>query len=263
MNETFLDKILRLKRKRVAQQKIAQDIAIFREHAATVRTTSSSHALRSALSNTQGVNIIAEIKRASPSKGEINANIDIAKTAREYEAGGACAISVLTEEDFFLGSLGDIETARAATALPILRKDFIVDEFQIYEAAAAGADAVLLIVAALSIASLAAFHRLAEDELKMDALVEVHSGDELAIARDLGAGLIGINNRDLRSFEVSLDVSRRLIGDRPAGSIIVSESGINGRDDILELRSLGFDGFLVGETLMRTDDAAATLRSWN
>src|SRR5262249_10347201 len=150
--------------------------------------------------------IIAEIKRASPSKGTINDTIDVAETAKTYKSGGACAISVLTEEQFFEGSLDDLRVARDAIDLPILRKDFIVDDFQIYEAAAAGADAILLIVAALGFENLREFQTLAR-ELGLDALVEVHTAAELEIATEIGARLIGVNNRDLRSFDVSLDIS--------------------------------------------------------
>ncbi len=178
-----------------------------------------------------------------------------------YERGGACAISILTEPQFFRGSLDDLRQARALTELPILRKDFIVDEFQIYEAAAAGADAVLLIVAALTDAELSRFRELAEGELGLDALVEVHDAAEMERAAACGAKLIGVNNRDLRTFVTLLATSEALAPAAPAGSILVSESGISSRADIDRLRGCGYRGFLIGESLLRADDPAALLHS--
>ena len=169
-------------------------------------------------------------------------------------------MSVLTEEDHFSGSLEDLRKARSSVSLPILRKDFIFDEFQIYEAAEAGADAILLIVASLAPNELASLHSVAEGELKMDALVEVHSAEEMEVAKSIGARLIGVNNRDLKTFTVSLDISRRLIKHAPTDAILVTESGLQTRDELLELNALGYSGFLMGETLMRSGDPAATLR---
>jgi indole-3-glycerol phosphate synthase len=226
-----------------------------------VRSQSEDHRLRNALKH-DGVNIIAEIKRASPSKGVINDAIDVAETAAAYQSGGAAAISVLTEEDFFKGSLDDLRKVRAATFLPILRKDFVFDEFQIYEAAEAGADAILLIVAMLDDEELTKLRDVAESELGIDALIEVHNNEELTRAGAIGTKLIGVNNRNLHSFDVSLDVSRELIKYKSNDARIITESGITSRDEIEELRSLGFDGFLIGETLMRTNDASGTLKSW-
>jgi indole-3-glycerol phosphate synthase len=262
MSETILDKIVAIKRGRVEQLKAAADIPALKERAVAVRGEAKSHRLRAALNRTDRTNIIAEIKRASPSKGVINDKIDVAETARQYRDGGAAAISVLTEEDFFKGSLDDLIAVRKAVELPILRKDFVVDEYQIYESAAAGSDVVLLIVAALAKDALEHFLGLARDELGMDVIVEVHSDDELKTAAAIGADIIGVNNRDLRSFLVSLDVSRRLIGMRPSGALMISESGLSTRDEIDGLRYLGFDGFLIGETLMRTGNAGETLRGW-
>ncbi len=262
MSETILDKIVAIKRGRVEQLKAAADFPALKERAVAVRQEAESHRLRAALNRTDRTNIIAEIKRASPSKGVINDKIDVAETARQYRDGGAAAISVLTEEDFFKGSLDDLIAVRKAVELPILRKDFVVDEYQIYESAAAGADVVLLIVAALAKDELEHFLGLARGELGMDVIVEVHSEDELKTAEAIGADIIGVNNRDLRSFVVSLDVSRRLIGMRPSGALMISESGISTRDEIDGLRDLGFDGFLIGETLMRTGNAGETLRGW-
>ena len=260
MSETFLEKILKVTREKVAFQRRENGPSELRKKAADFRENREAYRLSKALSNRSKVNIIAEIKRASPSKGAINDTIDVAETARMYESGGACAISVLTEEQFFKGSLDDLKAARAAVELPILRKDFIVDDFQIYEAAAAGSDAILLITAALSFENLKDFQSLARD-LGLDALVEIHTHAELEVAADVEANLIGINNRDLRSFNVSLDVSRELIKDRPPGALVIAESGLSMKEEILELRSLGFDGFLIGETLMRAGNAVQTLEA--
>lgn len=262
MSETFLGKIIAKTRETVERQKKETDLAALKRRAIEARAYAIPRRLRSALSQTDRTNIIAEIKRASPSRGIINADVDIAVLARQYSSGGAAAISVLTEPEYFGGSLDDLRAVRAAVDLPILRKDFTVDEFQIYEAAEAGADAILLIVAALTEAELKGFLRLAQDDLGMDALVEVHRKAELAVAVQVGAGIIGVNNRDLHSLEVSLDDSRRLIGDRPDNALMVAESGISTKAEIVELRKLGFDGFLIGETLMRTANATETLGTW-
>jgi indole-3-glycerol phosphate synthase len=250
MNETFLEKILAVTREKVYAQRKVVDISELHDEVFAVRENRERFQLSKALSVSDRINIIAEIKRASPSKGIINDRIDVAETATAYETGGASAISVLTEEQFFKGSLADLKDAREAVDLPILRKDFTIDEYQIYEAAAAGADAILLIVAALTSEVLSELQTLAH-ELGMDALVEAHTFEELETAASLGASLIGINNRNLRSLDVSLDVSRELIRHRPANAIMIAESGISSRDQINELKQLGFDGFLVGESLMR------------
>ena len=262
MSETFLDKILAIKREKVERQKRETDIDALKEHAFAMRQNAGSHRLRAALSRADRTNIIAEIKRASPSKGIINDMIDVAEVAKSYETGGAAAISVLTEEDFFKGSIDDLIAVRHAVGLPVLRKDFVVDEFQIYESAGAGADVILLIVAVLTEEDLKDFLRLGRDILGMDVIVEVHTDDELEIAANAGADIIGVNNRDLRSFEVSLNVSRKLIVERPANGFMITESGLSTRDEIYELKSLGFDGFLIGETLMRTAKASETLGGW-
>ncbi|PYS98103.1 MAG: indole-3-glycerol phosphate synthase TrpC [Acidobacteria bacterium] len=257
---TILETIFDRKRQRVSEAKKTIDYSQLIERATETRSGSASHRLRGALSNPERLNIIAEFKRASPSKGAINETVDVTSIATAYQNGGACAMSVLTEEDHFNGSLDDLRAARAAVSIPILRKDFVFDEFQIYEAAEAGADAILLIVAALDPTLLASLHAVADDELKMDALVEVHSVAEMEIAKAIGATLIGVNNRDLKTFSVSLDVSRRIIEHAPANSVLVTESGLRTRDELLELHDLGYSGFLMGETLMRSDDPAGTLR---
>ena len=259
MSETFLDKILAIKREKVEAQKRETDIHALKEPAFAVRQKSEDHRLRTALSQKNRTNIIAEIKRASPSKGIINDTIDVAQVARNYEKGGAAAISVLTEENFFKGSIDDLVAVRNAVDLPVLRKDFVVDEFQIFESAAAGADVILLIVAVLAAENLSDFLRLGRDTLGLDVIVEVHTVEELEIAIDAGADIIGVNNRDLRSFEVSLDVSRKLIKHRPQNAFMITESGLSKRDEIDELKNLGFAGFLIGETLMRAANASETL----
>jgi indole-3-glycerol phosphate synthase len=209
-----------------------------------------------------GINIIAEFKRRSPSKGVIREGANPSEIARAYEAGGAVAMSVLTEEDYFAGSLDDLRQVKSTVNLPVLRKDFIVDEYQVYESAAAGADAILLIVAALDDERLARLRGLAEDELQMDALVEVHSSDEMKRAVACGAILIGVNNRDLRTFEVSLETSLSLAREAPSEALFISESGLNNSADLRRLYDAGYRGFLIGETLMRADDPAAALRSF-
>ena len=258
---TILENIFEAKRRRVSECKRAFDADALIERAVEVRSTKEPHRFLSAFGVPyDGHRIIAEFKRASPSKGMINDATDPAKMATAYERGGACAISVLTEEDFFKGSLDDLRDVRSAVSLPVLRKDFIFDEFQIYEAAEAGADAVLLIVAALDVEKLRSLSSLAEEQLGIDALIEVHTREEMNIAKSIGAKLIGVNNRDLNSFQVSLEVSRRLIDDAPAGATLIAESGLRTRDELVELESLGYSGFLIGETLMRSADPTRELK---
>ena len=260
MISTFLDKILDSTRERVSRNKATVDVMELRLRAERVHSSTPSDRFRRALERNSQINIIAEIKRASPSRGVIDDQIDVRETACTYRDGGAVAISVLTEERYFMGSIADLEEARAAVDLPILRKDFIVDPFQIYEAAAAGADAILLIVAALTSEGLRDLQTLAR-ELGLDTLVEVHSLAELDLARSVGATMIGVNNRDLRTFEVSLDVSRELAKHKPEGSVMIAESGISSKDEILELKSFGFDGFLIGEALMRASGKQMALEA--
>jgi len=261
MSGTILEQIIGIKRGRVRTLKEKTDVSKLMNDARAVRASTGAHKFREALSDLSRINLIAEFKRASPSKGVINELMDPIPAAVNYKNGGACAISVLTEEDFFYGSLDDLRAIRNAVDLPILRKDFFIDEFQIYEAAAAGADAILLIVAALTEGKLMNFLELAENELGIDALVEVHTWSEMEIAKQIGARLIGVNNRDLKTFKVSLDVSRDLIQQKPANALMITESGISTKDEIIELRTLGFDGFLVGETLMRSGDPKEMLEA--
>ena len=203
--------------------------------------------------------VIAEVKKASPSKGLIRADFDPAAIARSYETGGAACLSVLTDVDFFQGSNLYLGVARAACALPALRKDFTIDPYQVYEARMIGADAILLIVAALEDGPLIEMAGIAM-ELGMDVLVEVHDIDELERALQTDCELIGINNRDLRSFEVSLDTTLALRDAVPRDRMLVTESGIATRDDVARLRTAGVDTFLIGETFMRERDPGTALQ---
>jgi len=202
--------------------------------------------------------VIAEIKKASPSKGVLIENFNPAELAVRYQRGGAVALSVLTDRDFFQGAMADLHVARAACTLPVLRKDFTVDEFHVLEAAAGGADAILLIAAILDEAQLRHYREIAAS-FKMASLVEVHDADELEKAIRSGAEIIGVNNRDLRTFEVSLDTSLALAGQIPDDVIKVSESGIFHNTDIRTLMDKGFEAFLVGEHLLTSGDPVQAL----
>ena len=251
-----LSEILSKKRERVVAAKELVPVDQLR-HQGQVKA--KPHALRAALRR-DGINVIAEFKRRSPSKGAIRADANLIEVVKSYEAGGAVAISVLTEEDYFSGSLDDLRQVKTAIDLPVLRKDFVFDEYQVYESAAAGADAILLIVAALDEDALMSLRRLAEDELGMDALIEVHTSDEMKRAVSCGAKIIGVNNRDLRTFEVSLETSLSLAREAPADALLISESGLHNPDDLRRLRTAGYHGFLIGETLMRAEHPAQALR---
>jgi indole-3-glycerol phosphate synthase len=207
-----------------------------------------------------GVSVIAEFKRRSPSSGEISSQAPVSDVVRAYERGGATALSVLTDEEHFGGSMADLSAARAACDLPILRKDFIIDRYQLYEAAAGGADAVLLIVAALDDGPLAELHREAR-ALDLDCLVEVHDEEELQRALDIDCDVIGINNRNLRDLSVDTSRTAELMTDVPAGKTVVAESGYQHREQIEELERIGADAVLIGESLMRSPDPEAMLRS--
>ena len=204
--------------------------------------------------------IIAEMKKVSPSKGVLASEFDPARIARAYQQGGAAAISVLTDAKFFQGSLGDLEAARAAVNLPVLRKDFTIDEYHVVEAAAHGADGILLIAAILSSERLRQLRELAA-RFSMAAVVEVHDERELEAAVDSGAEIVGVNNRNLHTFEVTLKTSLKLSGRIPEDVIRVSESGIESIEDIRKLREAGFHAFLIGEHLMKAADPAAALRA--
>jgi len=207
-----------------------------------------------------GLSVIAEHKRRSPSAGPIREDLPLEAVVGAYERGGAAALSVLTEETRFGGSVADLRAARVASSLPILRKDFVVDPYQLYEAAAAGADAVLLIVAALGDAELARLRGLAL-ELRLDALVEVHDGAELERAAALGADLVGINNRDLATLEVDRRLTFALLAGVPDGAVVVAESGFSTRDELDQLAGAGVDAVLIGEALMRAAEIESACRA--
>jgi indole-3-glycerol phosphate synthase len=220
--------------------------------------TASAGRFLGAVSRTDRVNVIAECKRRSPSRGILRADYDPAAIARAYAHNGAAAISVLTEPTFFDGTPGHLAAVRAAVELPLLRKDFIISEYQLLEARAAGADAVLLIAGALDGRTLQSLVIRAED-LGLDALVEIHDARELAAALDAGAALVGVNNRNLRTLQVDVDVSERLIAAIPPPVVAVSESGLKTAEDLLRLRALGYRAFLVGERFMTERDPGAAL----
>lgn len=261
MIKNIFAQILDRKRKAIAQLRADPSSHDFRERAVEIRKKADSYRLRRALeSNSRRPNIIAEFKRRSPSAGIIRDNLTVSDVVGCYEHGGACAISILTDEEYFGGSIADLCAARSSTSLPVLRKDFIIDPIQIFEAAIAGADAVLLIVAAVDEASLGELRELAEEQLRLDALVEVHSSKELDRALNAGAKIIGVNNRDLKTFRVSLSTSESVIANAPRDRIMVSESGLQDSRSLRFLQSLGFRGFLVGEALMRAPNLQTALR---
>jgi indole-3-glycerol phosphate synthase len=206
-----------------------------------------------------GTSLIAEHKRRSPSAGTIREGLSCADVVSAYERGGAAALSVLTEEAHFGGSLADLREARAASELPVLRKDFTIDLYQLYEAKAAGADAVLLVVGAMSQDELAALYREAH-ALDLDAIVEIHDEEELDAALEVDADVLGINNRNLEDFSVDIQRTFDLLHDVPAGKVVVSESGIQSRDQIDELEQVGVDAVLIGEALMRAPDPEEAVR---
>ena len=263
MIKNIFFQILDRKRDAVAQLRADPGSLDLRERALEIRKNAEPHRLRRVLeSNSRRPNIIAEFKRRSPSAGIIRDDVTVSQIVNCYDRGGACAISVLTDQEYFGGSIADLCTARSSTELPLLRKDFIIDPIQIFEAAIAGADAVLLIAAALDDTSLGELRMLAEDDLGLDALVEVHSPEELTRALNAGAKIIGVNNRDLRTFRVSLNTSESLIARAPRDRIMISESGLQDPRSLRYLQSLGFRGFLVGEALMRAPAPEAALRDW-
>jgi len=262
MIKNVFSQILDRKRQAVAQLRADPSLCDFRERALEIRKNAHPHRLRRALgSDSQRPKIVAEFKRRSPSAGIIRDDLTVSQIVNCYDRGGAGAISVLTDQEYFGGSIADLCTARSSTNLPLLRKDFIIDPIQILEAAIAGADAVLLIATALDDLSLGELRALAEDELGLDALIEVHTSGELRRALNAGASLIGVNNRDLRTFQISLNTSERLIAEAPRDKIMISESGLQSAESLRHLRELGFRGFLVGEALMRAPDPTAALRN--
>jgi indole-3-glycerol phosphate synthase len=255
---TKLEEIIAATRGRVVAAKTSADLRALSEAAQRHQPRGFRDSLR--LVGKAGLAVIAELKKASPSKGLIRADFPVAELAHELEDAGAAALSVLTNERFFQGSLENLKIASQATRLPCLRKDFIIDEFQLLEARAHRADAVLLIVAALAQTELANLHRRA-GELQLDVLCEVHDGVELQRALDTGCDMIGVNNRDLHTFRVDLNTSLQLAELIPFGVVKVAESGIETGDDLASLREAGFDAFLIGESLMRAPYPGDALRA--
>jgi indole-3-glycerol phosphate synthase len=254
--ETYLDTILERTRSRVELARRARAFEDLDREARNVgRPRDFAGAIRA-----EGMSLIAEVKRRSPSKGVLRADIDPAELAEAYEQGGARALSVLTEPEFFSGSLDDLGKARSATSIPVLRKDFVIDAYQVVEARAGGADAVLLIVAALPDPGLFAELAAAAAHYGLAALIEVHSEWELDEAFEVDPRLLGVNQRDLRSFDVDEGLAVRLRRRIPPEVAVVAESGITTRAGVVELEEAGVDGVLVGETLMRADDPVAAAR---
>jgi indole-3-glycerol phosphate synthase len=254
---TKLEEIVAAARRRVAAAKATADVRALEMRAERHQPREFRRAIQERAAS--GVAIIAELKKASPSKGVIRQDFPVAELARDLEQAGAVALSVLTDENYFQGSLQNLATASEATRLPCLRKDFIVDELQIVEARATGADAILLIVAALSHAELISLAASARAN-HLDVLCEVHDSAELRRALDAGFETIGVNNRDLQTFRVDLNTSLQLVKDIPPGVVKVAESGIESAEDIARLRQAGFDAFLIGESLMRAANPGNELR---
>jgi indole-3-glycerol phosphate synthase len=254
--KSILDRIVEARRETIAHRKrVLPEVAL---KIAAEKKAAPPRDFPGALSR-DGINIIAELKKASPSLGTIREEYAPSALAASVEKGGAAAISVLTEEDFFSGSLADLKEARKAVEIPILRKDFVIDPWQVWETRAAGADSFLLIVAILGDVALRELLDLGRS-LKMEPLVEVHSREELGRAISAEARIVGVNNRDLRNFEVHIETSLDLIEAIPESCIAVSESGLHSHADLARLRSAGFDAFLIGERLMKGADPGDRLR---
>ncbi len=256
----ILDRIVAVKREEVAAARRRRDHASLRRDAETLGGGRDFAAALRSRTGAGRAAVIAEVKKASPSKGVLREHFVPAEIAASYEAGGAACLSVLTDERFFQGSAAYLAQARAACTLPVLRKDFVIDAYQVAEARAIGADAVLLIVACLDDAQLADLEAQAH-ALGMAVLVEVHDAFELDRALRLATPLVGVNNRDLRSFEVSLETTLDLQPRLPADKLLVTESGIRTRGDVERMRRAGINAFLVGEAFMRADDPGAALRA--
>ncbi len=253
---THLEEILAATRGDLMRRKHSADHAALEQRAAEHRPRGFAQALRRHSQTAPA--IIAELKKASPSRGLVRADFQVASLATMLADAGAAALSILTEEHFFQGSLANLELASAATKIPCLRKDFIVDEFQVLEARAFGADAILLIAAVLDDASLRSLTTTAHAQ-ELDVLCEVHNAEELTRVLDLGCDAVGVNNRDLRTFEVRLETSLKLAERLPNSVVRVAESGIHTAADLARLRAAGFDAFLIGESLMRQPDPGKAL----
>ena len=254
----LLETIVAATRRIVEVRQVTEPLAMLKERAAGVQSRPGR--FHAALARVDRLNVIAECKRRSPSRGVLCAEYDPVAIAQAYERAGAAAISVLTEPTFFDGSLEHLQGVRAAVDVPLLRKDFVVSEYQLLEAKAAGADATLLIVAALRPVELKVLHDHAR-RYGLDVVVEVHDAKELAIAVDAGARIVGVNNRNLRTLEVDVHASEELIARMPAEVIAVSESGLRTSEDLERLRNLGYRAFLIGERFMTAADPGSALQS--
>ena len=255
---TILKKILARKHEEIAERSALVSIAQLIEKAQSAeKPRGFAAALAAKLAAGQSA-VIAEIKKASPSKGVIREDFDPAAIAESYEQGGAACLSVLTDVDFFQGADEYLQMARSSTQLPVIRKDFIIDDYQVYEARAMSADCILLIVSALTEEQLTHLHELAQS-LGMDVLIEVHDGVELDIALKLNNPMVGINNRNLHSFEVSLENTYQLLEKIPAGKMVITESGIHSAEDVAAMRGNNVNSFLVGEAFMRSEDPGQRL----
>lgn len=252
----ILTRIVEAKQRRLQVSRMRVPEAIVKRMAETAKPVPS---FREALVNRERVRIIAEVKKASPSKGVLRESLDPSDLAGTYMKAGACAVSVVTEEDFFQGDLGWINQIRSAASLPVLRKDFVWESFQVYETRAAGASAILLIAAMLDLGELKQLIALSH-RLKLDVLAEVHDENELGEALEAGAVIIGVNNRDLKTFDVTLDTSLRLAKLIPDDRLFVVESGIHTKRDIERLLDAGADAFLIGEHFLTAPDPAAAIR---
>jgi indole-3-glycerol phosphate synthase len=256
----ILNKILDTKREEIrltSGYRSLSELEVEVQSAPSVRDF--EEAIRSKIAAGQSA-VIAEVKKASPSKGVIREHFDPIEIAQSYERHGAACLSVLTDRDYFMGAAEYLVAARSATRIPVLRKDFIIDPYQIYEARCMGADCILLIVAALEQSQMENLERVAM-QLGMSVLVEAHSREEFERATRLQTTLIGVNNRDLRSFETSLQTTLSLLSDLPTGRILITESGIHRREDVALMRDRGINAFLVGEALMRQQDPGLALKS--
>lgn len=255
----FLDKIHRITKKRVAERKFLISSSSLEARALEIPVR--PRVFETLFDSGTFPRIIAEVKKQSPSVGELNREVIVPELAGKYFSAGACAVSILTEPEYFLGSLEELSAVRLTHPdLPILQKDFVTDPYQIFEAKIAGADCILLIVAMLSREQLASLNELAKS-LGLSVLVEVHTEQELRVAVNLGAKIIGVNNRDLSTLSISLDVSRRLATLIPENVIAISESGITSSEVLKEFSELGYDGFLLGSSLMREKSPDGMLRS--
>ena len=259
MTETVLDKIVAQKLIEVQARKAQVPLGELQQTAATADAPRGFKQHLEAQAASGKPAVIAEIKKASPSQGVIRESFFPAQIATQYESGGATCLSVLTDVEFFQGADAYLQEARSACSLPVLRKDFVIDPYQIWEARSLGADCILLIVSILSDSELSSFHDLAK-VLGMDVLVEVHDGEELARALKIDTDMLGINNRDLKTFKVSLDTTLVLKASVGPDTAIITESGIHTREDVLRMTEAGVFGFLVGEAFMRHDDPGAKLK---